>query len=346
MIVHYGGVIADKSSERLSSDAVPALFSYSLNRATRKLYTGDYFQFRQGSTIKEYPTDPIDPNQTAYLVKLYDQKEMHSVPVRDAVQVDQSKQPEIVNTSTYVNDLAYTFPASNATFSAPYTQVKVINKWHPHLTAGNNYDLVQVQITGGVLSNMKFGNTSAGSQWIGLGGGRGVDWEVQKVDSSYLSAVFDQNEYLDLEVQDVAQNIGQNFTITSIGDGGDFPRPMIGIWGSGSDRITVEPSDQATRFTFNNNRGTILDSDGSVTQCYSGPDPEIPETRVIEIDSGTNHARLSMSSQSPSLTHISVGREDQRLYKGDFSEASMHLGNLTRLGSEQLFATIRSYYGY
>ena len=262
MIVHYGGVIADKSSERLSSDAVPALFSYSLNRATRKLYTGDYFQFRQGSTIKEYPTDSIDPNQTAYLVKLYDQKEKHSVPVRDAVQLDQSKQPEIVE------------------------------------------------------------------------------------QNGYLRAVFDQNEYLDLEVQDVAQNIGQNFTITSIGDGGDFPRPMIGIWGSGSDRITIEPSDQATRFTFNNNRGTILDSDGSVTQCYSGPDPEIPETRVIEIDSGTNHARLSMSSQSPSLTHISVGREDQRLYKGDFSEASMHLGNLTRLGSEQLFATIRSYYGY
>lgn len=346
MIVVHGGSIADISEDRLSSDAVPALFSYSLNRSTRKLYTGNYFQFRQGSTVKDYPADPIDPNQSAYLVRLYDQKVKHGIPVRDVVQLDQSKQPEIVNTITYVNDPAYTFPASNATFSAPYTQVKVINKWHPHLTAGSNYDLVQVQITGGVLSNFKFGNTSAGAQWIGLGGGRGVDWEVQKVGSSFLSAIFDQNEYLDLEVQDLAPNIGHNFTITSIGNGGEAPRPMIGIWGSGSDRITVEPSDLATRFTFNNNRGTILDSDGSVTQCFSGPDPEIPQTRVIELKSGVEHGRLSMSAETTSLTHISIGRENERLYKGDFSEASMHLGKLTKLGSEQLFRTIRSYYGY
>ena len=219
MIVHYGGVIADKSSERLSSDAVPALFSYSLNRSTRKLYTGDYFQFRQGSTIKEYPTDSIDPNQTAYLVKLYDQKEKHSIPVRDAVQLDQSKQPEIVE------------------------------------------------------------------------------------QNGYLRAVFDQNEYL--EVQDLAPFIGQDFTITSIGDGGDFPRPMIGIWGS-SDRITVEPSDQVTRFTFNGNLGTILDSDGSVTQCYSGPSIEVSQERIIEVNSGVNHGRLSMPAQNTDLTHLSL----------------------------------------
>ena len=261
MIVHYGGVIADKSSERLSSDAVPALFSYSLNRSTRKLYTGDYFQFRQGSTIKEYPTESIDPNQAAYLVKLYDQKEMHSIPVRDAVQLDQSKQPEIID------------------------------------------------------------------------------------QSGYLRAVFDQNEYLDLEVQDIAPFIGHNFTITSIGDGGDFPRPMIGIWGSG-DRITVEPSDYVTRFTFNNNLGTILDSDGSVTQCISGYDPTQNNNRVLTVKTGIKHGHITATAQTPTLSNISIGREDQRLYKGDFSEASMHLGNLTKLGSDQLFTTIRSYYGY
>lgn len=325
MIVHYGGVIADKSTERLSSDAVPALFSYSLNRATRKLYTGDYFQFRQGSTIKDYPTDSIDPNQPAYLVKLYDQKEMHSVPVRDAVQVDESKQPTITSDNTGPLQIG--------------SRVRIIRETHPYFgeigvvaTMGSNgFTLDYTVPKDGVHESQGGANYSA----------EGTTWE--KVE--YFRANFDQNEYLDLEVQDLAHFIGHNFTITSIGDGGDFPRPMIGIWGS-SDRITVEPSDQATRFTFNNNRGTILDSDGTVTQCYSGPDPEIPETRVIEVSSGSNHARISMSAQTPALNVISIGREHQRLYKGDFSEVSMHLGNLTRLGSKQLFTTIRSYYGY
>ena len=262
MIAHYAGVISDTSDSRLSSDAVPALFSFSLNRSTRKVYTGDYFQFRQGTTIKEYPSESIDSNQTAYLVKIYDQKAMHGVPVRDAVQLDESKQPEIVE------------------------------------------------------------------------------------QNGYLRAVFDQNEYLDLEQQDVAQAIGESFTITSIGDGGDFPRPMIGIWGSGGDRITVEPSDQITRFTFNNDRGTILDSDGKVTQCISGYDSTQNNHQVLTINTGTNSGHITRTAQNPSLDSISIGREDQRLYKGDFSEATMHLGNLTELGNQQLFTTIRDYYGY
>ena len=326
MIVAHGGIQADVSTERLPADAHPALFAYSLNRQLRKLYTGDYFQFRQGSTIKEYPTDSIDPNQPAYLVKVYDQKAMHGIPVRDLVQLDQAKQPTITINGTgplAVGD-----------------RIRIIRTTHPYYgntgivtSMGSNGFTVDYTIPkDGVSESGGGANYSA----------EGVTWE--KVE--YYRAVFDQNEYLDLEVQDLAQNIESDFTITSIGDGGDFPRPMIGIWGAGQDRITVEPSDQATRFTFNNNLGTILDSDGRATQCISGYDPTQNNNRVLTVKTGIKHGHITATAQNPNLSNISIGREDQRLYKGDFSEASMHLGNLTKIGSDQLFKTIRNYYGY
>ena len=74
----------------------------------------------------------------------------------------------------------FVFPTTDGiqNYSTPYPQIKVINKWHPFLIEGNSYDLLQAQITGGVLTNIKLDNTSAGAQFVGLGAGRGNDWEV------------------------------------------------------------------------------------------------------------------------------------------------------------------------
>lgn len=74
----------------------------------------------------------------------------------------------------------FVFPTTDGiqNYSTPYPQIKVINKWHPHLIEGNSYDLLQAQITGGVLTNIKLDNTSAGAQFVGLGAGRGNDWEI------------------------------------------------------------------------------------------------------------------------------------------------------------------------
>lgn len=325
MIVAHGGIQADVSTERLPADAYPALFAYSLNRQLRKLYAGDFFQFRQGSTIKEYPTDAIDPNQTAYLVRVYDQKAMHGVPVRNLVQLDQSKQP--------------TLTVEGTGSLAVGDRIRIIRSTHPYF--GQTGIVTSLSAIGFAVDYTvpKDGvNESDGGANFSA---EGVTWE--KI--THIKAVFDQNEYLDLESQDLAQNIKENFTITSIGDGGDFPRPMIGIWGS-TDRITVEPSDQATRFTFNNNLGTILDSDGRVTQCISGFDATQNNNKVLTVKTGIKHGHITRVSQTPSLSSISIGRENNRLYKGNFSEATMHLGELTELGSEQLFKTIREYYGY
>ena len=277
MIVAHSGIQADVSTERLPADAVPALFAYSLNRKLRKLYAGNYFQFRQGSTIKEYPRDQIDSDQTAYLVKIYDQKAKHGVPVRDAVQLDPSRQP----TLTFKDDA--------------------------------------------------------------------------------IRANFNQYEYLD--IQELAPFIGHNFTITAYGDGSKAPTPMIGIW-STRDKVTIEPSDLATRFTFNGNLGTIIDSDNRAHQCFLGVNPRQNGERVLTINNtrgGNGH--VISSTSTPSFTNISIGRvaianlvptgggvfvnnEEQRFYEGDFTEVTMHLDQLTELGADQLLKTTRTSYGY
>jgi len=149
------------------------VFAFSCNRRIRETYNGPLLKTVDGDV---YPAS-LEASVGKKIVKLYDQKVRFNCAAFNVEAVgDVYLRKKVVDTF----DPAYTFPTSNTytTFSAPYTQVRVINGWHPHLTAGNNYDLVQVQAIGGVLTNMKFGNTSAGAQWIGLGGGRGVDWEV------------------------------------------------------------------------------------------------------------------------------------------------------------------------
>jgi len=260
MILAHGGVQGDVSTERLPADAVPAVFAYSLNRKLRKLYSGEYFRYRQASGGEfDYPSNTPDLTEDVFITTIYDQAVGYGV--QHAVQANQSLQPKLE-------------------------------------LIGSNY-----------------------------------------------RAVFNQQEYLDVPSSGSGvSELGQDFTITAIGDGGDFPRPMIGIWGT-TDRITVEPSDQATRFTFNNNLGTILDQDGRVTQCRSGYDPKQNNHRVLTIKTGSSHGHITTTSQTPTFTNISIGREDQRLYKGAFTEVTMHLGNLTELGSDQLFQTTRTYYG-
>tara|TARA_R100000353_G_scaffold63884_3_gene50045 strand:- start:11435 stop:13009 length:1575 start_codon:yes stop_codon:yes gene_type:complete len=122
-----------------------------------------------------FSSEPTNPNPTATT-----EVGMKVVFLTDTTDFPVNTYGEITAKDTDPFDTGFTFPTTDGTppYSAPYPQVRVINKWHPFITAGEDYDLVQVQIVGGVLNNMKFGNTSSGSQWVGLGAGRGVDWEV------------------------------------------------------------------------------------------------------------------------------------------------------------------------
>ncbi|MBL19363.1 MAG: hypothetical protein CMC82_06005 [Flavobacteriaceae bacterium] len=163
-----------------------------------------------------------------------------------------------------------------------------------------------------------------------------------KIDKDTLyKAVFNQREYLD--IANLAPLINQDFTITSIGNGAEAPRPMIGVWGN-TDRLTVEPSDDVTRFLFNKNLGTILDADGRVIQCVSGYSVIQNNQRALTLRTGDNTGHVTIAGQDPNFLQISIGRENQRLYKGDFMESTMHLEQLTSLGSDQLFQTTRQYY--
>jgi hypothetical protein len=156
-------------------------------------------------------------------------------------------------------------------------------------------------------------------------------------------AIFNNKEYFD--IPNLAPFIGQNFTITAIGDGGDVPRPMIGVWGD-NDIITYEPSDLTTRFAFNSNMGSIIQQDGRVTQCFSGYDWTQNYTNVMSVKTAGEKAHRTRGVINPDFTNLSIGRQDQRFYVGEFSEAVMHLDELTSLGSDQLFSTTRTEYGY
>ena len=75
--------------------------------------------------------------------------------------------------------VSYDFPTTDGVhnFSAPYRSIRILNSWHPHISTGNIYEILSVQVTGGALSSIRLKDTSAGDQWVGSGAGRGVDWE-------------------------------------------------------------------------------------------------------------------------------------------------------------------------
>jgi hypothetical protein len=155
-------------------------------------------------------------------------------------------------------------------------------------------------------------------------------------------AEFDNKEYLDVE--NLAPLIGQNFTITAIGDGDIAPRPIVGIWGD-NDIVTLEPSDIASRFAFNSNLGTIHDQDNSAIQCFSGYKPTQNSNYVMTVRTDGGRGTLARSQINPSFTNLSIGRQGQRFFKGILHELTIHLDELTEVGSEQLFQTARIYHG-
>lgn len=180
------------------------LFAFSCNRIIRESYDGPLMRATDGTDIG---VNDLSANTGKQIDLLYDQKTRHGLPSNNAtcsgpyptLQGNASEywleftgtESFAVSQPTYANDTAFTFPTTdgNPNYSAPYPQIRVINSWHPHITSGNNYDLVQVQITGGVLTNMKLGNTSAGAQWVSPiqnGAVRGTDWEVQKEIASHI----------------------------------------------------------------------------------------------------------------------------------------------------------------
>jgi len=256
MILAHGGVQGDVSTERLPADAVPAVFAYSLNRKLRKLYSGEYFRYRQASGGEfDYPSNTPNLTEDVFITTIYDQAVGYGV--QHAVQVSQGLQPKLE-------------------------------------LVGSNY-----------------------------------------------RAVFNQQEYLD--VPTLANEVGQDFTITARSDGDVATSPVIGIW-SGSDVISIKPSDATTRFEFNG-AYTILNSNGQSTQYICNVDKAQNNNRVLTIRTENAHGHVVMGDQTPTFENISIGRDNQGYYKGKFSEATLHLGNLTSRGSEQLLSTTRTYYG-
>lgn len=155
-------------------------------------------------------------------------------------------------------------------------------------------------------------------------------------------AMFDLNEYMELDTN-LLNSIEQDFTITVVGEGTDVPRPLIGI--EGSHPVTIEPSSLTSRFTFDSNIGAITEQATGVTQCNSGYDNE-ELTYKISVRASDQFGYKSMPTLTPAFTKFYVGKHENRFYKGDFSEMTIHLSGLTHIGADQLFTTTRKEYGY
>ena len=348
MIAHHGGVQGDVSTTRLPADAYPALCAYSLNRKLRKLYSGNYFQYRQGSEIREYPAQQIDPTQDAYLVKIYDQKAKNGVPTSDAVQNDTSLQPILSENTVFFEDPSVQLPTGpnnghHRDFNYVGTNlprpniIALKSNSGKSITKGNIYEVSLIRFQGGGFI-CRIRTDDGSSRFIG---NRGVDYETA-TEKTAIGAFFDLKEYFD--IPNLAPFVGQNFTITAIGDGDAVPRPMIGIWGS-SDIITLEPSDLASRFAFNSNLGTINNQDDSAIQCFSGFESSQNSNFVMTVRTDEASGSVTRGQENPSFTNLSIGRQGQRLFKGEFNEVTIHTDELTNLGSKQLFETTRNYHG-
>ena len=115
---------------------------------------------------------------------------------------------------------------------------------------------------------------------------------------------------------------------------------MLGIWGTSSE-VTIEPSEVA-RFTFDSAVGALLkDSAGQPMSYHSGISTQ--NNRIVSITS-TSTEGMTIPSSTPAFTNISIGRSGDRKYKGYFVEATMHLGDLTDIGRDQILQTTRNYY--
>lgn len=147
---------------------------------------------------------------------------------------------------------------------------------------------------------------------------------------------FSMGQYLDLVNSPEQYLNSPDFTITAIGDG-DFPRPMISAWGQ--NRITVEPGSPVNRFTFNQNNGTIGENTNNrVNQLFSGIDPAQNNKRVLSMQSdGGGSGQITNNNLGTNFVRISIGRENQRFFNGKFIEATLHFGDLTKVGSRKVW---------
>ena len=138
-------------------------------------------------------------------------------------------------------------------------------------------------------------------------------------------------------------NITADFTITAKGDG-DMPRPMLGIYGE--DIITVEPSTRTTRFTFNQNRGSISDNTSNrVSQFTCKVDPANNRKRVGEIKSDSGGSGFSLPLNiSTNFNKTSIGRAGDRFFSGTFIECVFHLSDLTEVASTQIWEEAKVFY--
>lgn len=165
---------------------------------------------------------------------------------------------------------------------------------------------------------------------------------LEKVDG-VVRAVFKLGQYLEF-AGGPAQFIDKDFTITAIGES-DFPRPMIAIWGI-SDFITVEPGEKTSRFTFNNDMGSISqNANNKVTQLFSGIESTQNGKRVISMKSDNGgEGHLIPSDTTNEFNKITIGKVNERYYSGSFTEATIHLGDTTKLASEKIWGEAKLAY--
>lgn len=151
-----------------------------------------------------------------------------------------------------------------------------------------------------------------------------------------VRAVFKLGQYLEF-LGSPAQFIDKDFTITAIGES-DFPRPMLAIWGT-SDSITVEPGEKTSRFTFNNDIGSISpNSNNKVMQLFSGVEPSQNGKQVISMKSDNGgEGHLVSADTANDFNRITIGKVNERYFSGSFTEATIHLGDTTKLASEKLW---------
>jgi len=158
---------------------------------------------------------------------------------------------------------------------------------------------------------------------------------LEKV-NGVVKAVFNLGQYLEF-AGNPAQFIDKDFTITTIGES-DFPRPMLAIWGV-SDSITVEPGETTSRFTFNNDMGSIVqNANNKVTQLFSGIESTQNGKRVISMKSDNGgEGHLVPSDTTNDFNRITIGKQGERYYSGSFTEATIHLGDTTNLASTKIW---------
>lgn len=244
-------IIISKDREyKLPADAYHPLLAVSLNRKLRYMYDGHLFRFRDGDTEKFYPESDIQ--EGSKLIEIYDQKEKYGYPAFNAIQEDESKQPELEKKNGVVR------------------------------------------------------------------------------------AVFKLGQYLEFS-ENPAQFIDNDFTLTTIGES-DFPRPMFAIWGL-QDSITVEPGEKTSRFTFNNNMGSISqNANNKVMQLFSGVESSQNGERVISMKSDNGgEGHLIPSDTANNFNRITIGKVNERYFSGSFTEATIHLGDTTKLASEKIW---------